>query len=151
MTTALKSSDLHGTAKVPSNEIPAIDIGPFLRRDPGGREKVVSQVRHACEEIGFFTIIGHGVSDRLIENIRDVSNRFFDLPLEEKLKVQCGSEPASPGYTAMGEKVLARSLGKSSPPDYQEAFKIGTLNVPDNDPYYHSESARKKPARPDPP
>jgi isopenicillin N synthase-like dioxygenase len=41
------------------------------------------------------------------------------------------------------EAALARSLGKGSSPDYREGYKIGVLNVPDGDPYYHSEEARK--------
>jgi isopenicillin N synthase-like dioxygenase len=43
----------------------------------------------------------------------------------------------------MGKAALARSLGKGSPPDYREGYKIGTLNVPQGDPYYHSHEARK--------
>jgi isopenicillin N synthase-like dioxygenase len=41
------------------------------------------------------------------------------------------------------EAALARSLGKGSSPDYREGYKIGVLNVPDGDPYYHPEMARK--------
>ena len=53
------------------NSVPVIDIAPFIHG--GGVEKraVADQVRRACEEIGFFSISGHGVSEELaVEAIR---------------------------------------------------------------------------------
>jgi len=127
-----------------SKSVPTINLAPFLAGDCAGRARVVAEVRRACEEIGFFFVSGHRVPDSLIESIRDVSNAFFELPLEQKLKSRCdpGIVGAS-GFEMMGKAALARSLGKESPPDYREGYKIGVLNVPANDPYYHSEEARK--------
>src|SRR5690349_2015073 len=69
--------------------VPTINLAPFLAGSPDGRAKVVSEVRQACEQVGFFLVAGHGVPRSLIEFIRAVSNEFFDLPLEEKLKSRC--------------------------------------------------------------
>src|SRR5262249_37181010 len=106
--------------------VPVIDIAPFLA-ESAGRAAVVDEVREACEQIGFFSILGHGVAAGLIDSIRSVSNHFFDLPLEQKLKVQRAAGPGSRGYAVLGDIAHARSLGRSSPPDLQEGFSVGTL------------------------
>lgn len=118
-------------------------MAPFLAGTPDGRAKVVAQVRQACEEIGFFTIVGHGIPPALIAEARDAANRFFDLPLAEKLRIKRAGGAASRGYAVMGDLALAYSLGAASPPDYQEGFGIGATTIPPDDPYYHTEMARK--------
>jgi isopenicillin N synthase-like dioxygenase len=45
--------------------IPVIDVGPFLRGEPGAVEAAAAALREALEEIGFFVIVGHGVPDEL--------------------------------------------------------------------------------------
>ncbi|HXP31183.1 MAG TPA: 2-oxoglutarate and iron-dependent oxygenase domain-containing protein [Stellaceae bacterium] len=126
-----------------SNQIPVIDIAPFQAGRADGKAAVAAQVKRACEEIGFFTIVGHGVAPALIEETRNVSNRFFDLPLEQKLKIKRAPGAASRGYAVTGDLALAYSRGDKSPPDYQEGFGIGALEFPADDPYYHTEMARK--------
>ena len=126
------------------DQVPTIDISGFLNGSPEWRTRVVAQVRQACEEVGFFLIAGHGVPSRLIKDIRDVSNEFFGLPLEEKLKAHLDpSLVGSSGFEVMGKTALARSLGNSTPPDYREAYKISVLDVREDDPYYTSDEGRK--------
>jgi isopenicillin N synthase-like dioxygenase len=57
--------------------IPVVD----LRRDDA-----VSALRSACEEIGFFTVVGHGVSSAAVAQVADASRRFFDQREDEKLR-----------------------------------------------------------------
>ena len=127
----------------PLTGIPNIDIAPFLAGSPEGRAKVVTEVKRACEEVGFFMISGHGVPLSLIEGIRNVTYRFFNQSIEEKLKSK--SDPSvvgSSGFEIMGTTALARSIGKNTPPDYREAYKIG-VTVPADDPYYQKPEAKK--------
>lgn len=42
------------------------------------RDDAAESLRRACEEIGFFTVVGHGVDPRAIAEVADVSRRFFD-------------------------------------------------------------------------
>ncbi len=49
--------------------IPVVDLG---------RDDAVDTLRSACEEIGFFTVVGHGVDPLAIEQVADASRRFFD-------------------------------------------------------------------------
>jgi isopenicillin N synthase-like dioxygenase len=126
-----------------TTDVPVIDIASFRSGDPKEKARLVFAVREACEQIGFFTIVGHGVPDRMIEETRAVSNAFFDLPTEEKLRIKRAPGAVSRGYAVLGDMALAYSLGAKSPPDYQEGISIGALDIPANDPYYQTEMARK--------
>jgi isopenicillin N synthase-like dioxygenase len=48
------------------------------------RDGAVQELRTACEELGFFTVVGHDVDPRAIREVAAVSKRFFDSPAEEK-------------------------------------------------------------------
>lgn len=142
-----RSEDHPASEKRPiesSEPVPTIDIAPFLSGSATGKARVAAEARKACEEVGFFLIAGHGIPNSLIKNIRDVSNEFFDLPLEEKCRSQLDlNVVGASGYEVMGRTALARSLGNDTPPDYREGYKISVPNVPAVDPYYHSEEGKK--------
>jgi len=106
-----------------STSVPAIDIAPFLAGTAEGKRQVAAQVGRACEEIGFLTIIGHGVSTDLVQRTYDVSRRFFDLPLEEKLKVPVNSTGV--GYIPLQVESLAASLGEKTAGDLKESLNVG--------------------------
>jgi len=57
--------------------IPVVD----LRSD-----NAVAVLRSACEEIGFFTVVGHGVSPAAIDEVASVSRRFFDQTADAKAR-----------------------------------------------------------------
>src|SRR5262245_11057512 len=124
------------------SDVPVIDIGPCLAGSQQGNASVAAQVKQACEEIGFFTIVGHRVPQELIESTRRVSNAFFDLPVVEKLKIKRPPLAAAYGYAGLSESALGRSLDVETPPDYQEALSIGA-EVPPDDPYYRTERAKQ--------
>ena len=69
-------------------DVPVIDFSPFREGTPGGKAKVAAQIRDACEGTGFFYLAGHGIPQAQIDGIFAASRRFFDLPLEERLKVK---------------------------------------------------------------
>ena len=108
-----------------SDAIPVIDLAPYFRGGPAERRRVVQQVDEACTEVGFFTIVGHGVPEAQIQNVRDAAIEFFALPLAEKLKVERPPEKISRGYNRLGDRSLSYSLGVAAPPDIQEAFALG--------------------------
>src|SRR5205823_4143993 len=47
-------------------DIPIIDISPFFA---GGKRTIVDAIARACEEVGFFGIVGHGVHEDTIAAI----------------------------------------------------------------------------------
>src|SRR6266511_1493071 len=103
--------------------VPIIDIAPFLEGTVTGKRHVAAKVGRACEEIGFLTIVGHGVPADLVQRTYDISRRFFDLPSEEKLKVRVNSNGV--GYVPLQLESLAASLGEKTPGDLKESLNIG--------------------------
>jgi isopenicillin N synthase-like dioxygenase len=121
--------------------VPVIDIAPYLAGTPEGKRRVVQQIGRACREVGFYVIVGHGVDPALIAEVEAVSRAFFDLPLDEKMKLHIGSSPGAVGYSAVGDTALAYTRGQVAPPDLNESFQIAKVDVTD-DAYFKSEAAR---------
>ena len=113
--------------------VPIIDIAPFLAGTLEDKRRVAAEVGRACEEIGFLIVKGHGVPRELVTQMYDVSKRFFDLPLDEKMETH-GRE-RSRGYGPLGEEALSYGLGKAAPADVKEGLYEGPMDVPDT-PYF---------------
>ena len=47
-------------------QIPVIDFGPCFANEPGALERTAKTVRHACENVGFFYALNHGVPDSVV-------------------------------------------------------------------------------------
>jgi isopenicillin N synthase-like dioxygenase len=118
-----------------ADDVPVIDISPFLAGHPGNKKRVVAEVGRACETIGFINIVGHGVPEQLVEQVRDLAYEFFALPVEEKLKIGRPAPEITRGYDTLANQSLSASMGNPSPPDLQETFGMGLVDVPD-DPYH---------------
>jgi isopenicillin N synthase-like dioxygenase len=82
-----------------------------------GRSAVAEPIGVACAEIGFFAIVGHGVSGPVVSETVDVTKAFFDLPLEEKLRVRQPRPDQSRGYLGLGAENLSYSRGDQSTAD----------------------------------
>lgn len=108
-------------------EVPAIDLQPAAEGGEAGRDAVAAGIRRACEEVGFFSVVGHGVPDAVVEALREEAMLFFALPLEEKLRTPQPPHRISRGYSHVGSRGLAFSLGRETPPDLQESFAMGPV------------------------
>lgn len=121
--------------------VPVIDIAPYLAGTPEGKRRVAEQLGRACREIGFYVIVGHGVDPGLVDQVETISREFFDLPLDEKMKVHIGNVSGGVGYSAVGDIALAYTRGQVTPPDLNETFQIAKVDVT-KDAYFQSEAAR---------
>lgn len=70
-----------------SEDIPLLDIGPYLCGEAGGREAVAARLREISSNVGFFYLRGHGIPQDLIDRVFDQSRRFHALPIEVKKKI----------------------------------------------------------------
>lgn len=77
--------------------LPLIHVADLLGP---ARPQALARLARACEEYGFFLVVGHGVDAGAAEAMRDACRRFFEMPLEEKEKymsddmsspVRCGT------------------------------------------------------------
>jgi isopenicillin N synthase-like dioxygenase len=121
--------------------IPVIDLTPCREAGAAGKRQVAAQLDRACREVGFYIIVGHGIDPSLIARVEAVSREFFDLPLDEKMKVHIGKTPGGVGYSAMGDVALAYTRGQAAPPDLNESFQIAKIDITE-DGYFRSEAAR---------
>ncbi len=71
------------------NLIPTIDISSLVNQDFNSNKsvKTINKIKKACINIGFFQIVGHGVSKKNIKNICSVGNKFFNSSEKNKKKL----------------------------------------------------------------
>jgi isopenicillin N synthase-like dioxygenase len=68
-------------------EIPTLDISPYLSGRPGGCETVAARLRDISTTVGFFYLEGHGIPQDLIDRVFEESRRFHALPIDMKKKI----------------------------------------------------------------
>lgn len=68
--------------------IPIIDYSLLTSGTPNQRTKIINDLRNACQEWGFFTVINHGVPEDQIKAMMDACIDFFNLTEEEKREYQ---------------------------------------------------------------
>lgn len=135
--------------------VPMIDIAALRGTDGAARRAVAAELDHACRNIGFFQIVGHGVDDKIVQDAYRTARAFFELPLREKRLVAQPSPDTVRGYSAVGEENFAYAQDLDAPGDLHEKFDTGPVDVPANDPYYGRElagehfTANQWPARPE--
>jgi len=92
--------------------IPAIDLSD-------GAAQVADDVRRACEDVGFLTVVGHGVRAELIEEVAFRSRAFFDRPDEEKERFRGPAEtPGLPVYRPLGAESLGANADRKASLDW---------------------------------
>lgn len=114
--------------------VPVIDLAAV------SGSAVARAVDAACRDVGFFTVVGHGVPRPLVSRMLETSRAFFDLPAAEKLRVKRPRPEQSRGYLAPGDENLSYSRGDATTTDLKEFFAIGPVDVPDEE-YYRRPDA----------
>lgn len=92
---------------------------------------VAREVDAACVELGFVSIVGHGVDERVVQGAFDAARAFFDLP--ESVRRGCApADPTAPyGYRPLRAEALERSLGTGvAIADVKESYNIGPIDPP---------------------
>ncbi|HTV91058.1 MAG TPA: 2-oxoglutarate and iron-dependent oxygenase domain-containing protein [Stellaceae bacterium] len=104
-------------------QIPIIDFGPTFAGEPGALSRTAAIVRDACERVGFFYALNHGVPEDLIDRAFAASRCFHALPLEEKLKLRLNENNI--GYMPINASVQgASTVHKATRPNQNESFFI---------------------------
>jgi len=125
-----------------SDLVPVIDIEGWFSSDPTARRRVARAVDDACRGSGFFQIVGHGVDERLRQDVKDVADEFFALSESEKRRCEPPSRDINRGYSGRLTESLSYSTGVARPPDLAEAFIVGNDRVVEGDPYFEAERHR---------
>jgi isopenicillin N synthase-like dioxygenase len=123
------------------DEIPVIDLGPYLAGAPRSLESTAEQLRYAMENVGFYFIVNHGVPQELVEHTFQAAERFHAQPLDAKLRLKIDENIV--GYLPMqGATVRHSAINANNKPNLNEAFFINRQLTPD-----HPDVVAKKPFR----
>lgn len=98
--------------------LPVLDLS-LLDEGPEAADSFRAQLRSATHEVGFFYLVGTGVTPELEQRLHRVARAFFDLPEADKLAIENVRSPQFRGYTRIGGE---RTQGKV---DWREQIDIG--------------------------
>lgn len=115
------------------NDIPVIDIGPYLDGAPGALEAVAAQIHRASTEVGFYFITNHGMPQDIVDRALNASRKFHAMPASEKAKVQMNEHQC--GWQGAGIAVHGDSFENAVKPYTSEGFKF-TFDLTPDDPDY---------------
>ena len=108
---------------MPTEMIPVIDLGPYLKGEPGALDRAATELRHALTEIGFYFIVNHGVPREQIASVFDQVKRFHAQPMENKLALKLNHH--NTGYLPMrGNTLRTSTVQAGTKPNLNEAFFI---------------------------
>ena len=99
-----------------SSEIPVLDMAPMINGEDN--QKLAAELKSACKKIGVFYALNHGVPESVIENAFGASRRFFEQPVEWRMKVH--KDRFHRGYLPLG---TTKYPGKAA--DLKDSFDIG--------------------------
>ncbi|MFO1065483.1 MAG: 2-oxoglutarate and iron-dependent oxygenase domain-containing protein [Pirellulales bacterium] len=107
--------------------IPIIDVTSLI--DHGrNKERTAAEFNAACRTAGFFYITGHGIDPDLIEQLIQLSRKFFLQPIDNKKRIDMErAGRAWRGYFSVGQELT------SGKPDQKEGVYFGQ-ELPTNHP-----------------
>jgi isopenicillin N synthase-like dioxygenase len=106
--------------------VPEIDIGPLREGGPPSLA-VAGSLDAACREVGFFSIVGHGVDPALPARLESLARLFFARPEAEKQEIAMArGGPAWRGWFPVGGELT------DGVPDDKEGLYFGADLGPDH-------------------
>lgn len=96
--------DTSGPVPAAADEIPVVDLAAPI-------DTVVVALRDACETVGFFHLVGHGVDEHLVEATFAAARAFhaLDPAIKEAIALDRAGWPVGGvGYLRVGERMLPR-------------------------------------------
>ena len=103
-----------------AERLPVIDMAALFGDGPD-RARVADEIARACEAHGFFYLVGHGVTPKILGALEAESRRFFALPLAERMAIAMDKGGrAWRGYFPVGGELT------SGRPDLKEGLYLGT-------------------------
>ncbi|KZT35226.1 Clavaminate synthase-like protein [Sistotremastrum suecicum HHB10207 ss-3] len=103
------------------DQIPVVDLSNANSPNLEARRAIAQAIKEACTKVGFFYVKNHGVSASLVETAFAAGKNFFDLPIDEKMKIDIRKSPNFKGYTAL----LSENADPENRGDLHEGFDMG--------------------------
>ncbi len=94
--------------------VPVIDLAPFATggdlTSPAARTEA-ERVDEALRQVGFVTVVGHGIDDGVRDTYFDAMRAFFALPQERKDEIAIRNSEFHRGYVGFEAESLDGALG----------------------------------------
>lgn len=100
-----------------------MSLAPW-RGDDATRRKFAADLVRVCHEVGFFTLVDHGVPHEVIETYFSALKAFFALPAEAKAAIDKQSSPHFRGWERVGAELTDNRV------DFREQLDLATENPP---------------------
>lgn len=101
--------------------IPQVDLSKFIKGDSNSKLEFVNELGKAFSEIGFVSVINHGIPLELVNKFFKLSESFFALDYETKSKYEVKNGAGQRGYTSFGREHAKHSnVG-----DLKEFYQFG--------------------------
>ncbi|SES86465.1 isopenicillin N synthase family dioxygenase [Thorsellia anophelis] len=99
------------------NSLPIIDLSEA--ENPLLADAFDEKFRKLAREIGFFYLVGHGISDEDISTLETTAKAFFELEPTQKQTINMANSRHFRGYTGLEEETTRQK------PDFREQIDIG--------------------------
>jgi len=103
--------------------IPVLDLS-LLDQGAEAAARFRDDLRRATHEVGFFTLVGHGIPDELQTRLLETARAFFALPEADKLEIENLASPYFRGYARTGGELTQGRI------DWREQIDIGPGRAP---------------------
>ncbi|MCC5478642.1 isopenicillin N synthase family oxygenase [Streptomyces sp. JA03] len=126
---------MHTTTATPSyDQLPIIDLSA-AGQGPRARARLHAQLHSAAHDVGFFQLVGHGVTRAETDALLTAMRAFFALPEADRLALDNVNSPHFRGYTRTGDE---RTAGAR---DWRDQLDIGAerparVPAPGEPPYW---------------
>ena len=114
-----KQTRFAGLASTPTRAGDEVSLVPVIDLSVGSDDDIAKQLVDACKIVGFFTVVGHGIPQEIIDAAFRASETFFAMSLKDK-ETQCPfSTPFNSGFEH--KKQIRPATGLA---DQKESFHI---------------------------
>ena len=86
--------------------IPVIDLKGLASREPAALALLTGELAHACREVGFFYVRGHGVPGDVLDAVMAQAHAFFAQPLAYKEALKISADSDNQGYVGLRTEAL---------------------------------------------
>lgn len=98
--------------------IPIVDMGK-------SDEQLIADLISACENVGFFYLSNHGISDRLVNDAITLTKKLYKLDQSKKDSLSISFSPHYRGYGRLNAEITG------GVPDFKETFDLALEREPE--------------------
>ncbi|KAH0363073.1 Clavaminate synthase-like protein, partial [Aureobasidium melanogenum] len=108
--------------------VPVLDLAKA--RSPDTKPQLLEELRHALMEVGFLYIKNTAIPNELLEQVKRAGTAIFDIPEEEKLKIEMKNAPSFLGYSRLAAEITAGKIDQREQFDFSTEHPLPKADAP---------------------